>query len=266
MRTSVSIGALKLGLVCIAGLVLLGGCNRPVREAVEIGGATLGAGSAPMVDVVNPSGSVRVEVDERLTAPTVFARIRPAPGSQLEPELAAAAVSVTAEASSEGDREVLRVRAEPDPDAAETPRVHLVVRVPDTAGVTVRNAGGAVELIGVSGPLDVENGYAGRPGGRIEVRAGEPVRGPVRLTTSEGPVFYQAPFGSTGRFDIRSAHGPARFTAHSGTVEDVRVEESRWTGVLNGGQNPVELRSGRGLVRAHIIENPVTYAPDWFER
>lgn len=266
MRTFASISVVRLGAMCLVGLAFLGGCNRPVRESVQIGGASLSAGSAPAVEVVNPNGSVRVEVDGRLAEPMVFARIRPAPGSQLDPELAATFVSVSAEAADEGGREVLRVRAEDAPDAPESPRVQLVVRLPDTSGVTVRNARGPVELIGVSGPLDVESGYKGQAGGRVEVRAGEPMRVPVRLVTSDGPIFYQVPFGSTGVFDIRSEEGPARFLAHSGTVENVRIEGSRWTGVLNRGENPVELRSGRGLVRAHVIADPVSYVPNRFER
>lgn len=246
----------------LAAAWVLGGCSGPAKQEVEVGGAGLSAASRPVLDVTNRNGSVRVEVDPLLSQPVVRAQISPGAGSELKAKEAAEHAWIAAETVNEGGREVVRILAEPKEGSPETPRIHLLVLTPPTSGVTVRNAGGAIELIGVAGPIEVENGIGGGPGGRVEVRTDEIMTWPVTLTTTEGPVFYQVPPESTGRFDISTESGKARFVAKGGSVGGVLAAEDRWVGTLNRGENPVTLRSGDGFVRAMVRRDPVAYVPN----
>lgn len=255
-------GSWRSALAVLAAACMLGGCSGPVKQDIEVAGPGLSAAGRPALDITNRNGSVRVEVDPRLTQPVVQAKVRSASDSELKPKEAAEHVWVAAETVNEGGRQILRVLAEPKEGAPESPRIQLLIKIPPTSGVIVRNAGGPVELVGVGGPIEVENGIGGGPGGRIEVRTDEIMTYPVTLTTTDGAVFYQVPPASTGRFDILSEEGKARFVAEGGTVSDIQAAEDHWVGTLNRGDNPVILRSRSGYVRAMVRRDPIAYVPN----
>lgn len=90
---------------------------------------------------------------------------------------------------------------------------------------------------------------------------------PVSISTTEGSVLFQAGPGSAGRFDLSTGQGQAQFFALTGTVSEVQPGHDRYRGVLNGGENPVTLRSERGMVRVQILPNADSHGPDlWWDR
>jgi hypothetical protein len=95
----------------------------------------------------------------------------------------------------------------------------------------------------------------------IVVRTGQTMTEPVTLTTTKGDIYYQIPPPSTGVLDLLTLDGPAELRAEGGRLTDVRPTYSWWQGVLNGGTNPVVLRSGNGMVRVTVLDNAGTHVP-----
>jgi hypothetical protein len=84
---------------------------------------------------------------------------------------------------------------------------------------------------------------------------------PVTLTTTNGLVHYQITPESTARFEIESADGAAEIVANGGALTGVAPGQHRWTGVLNGGTNPVVLRTGDGTARVLVTKDAGEYRP-----
>jgi hypothetical protein len=249
--------------LAVAGMALgmLGGCGRGAKVAVPLSGMEIAPDFGPTVDVTNFRGSVTVIADERAVTPSVSAKVRPLDRTfPMKGKELAAKANITADSGLEGGRRLLRVVS--TPTGSDEVAVDLVVRVARTEGVRVRNTGGTVELVRVLGPITVINGVGGASGGDIVVRTGEVMTDHVTLTTTEGDVVYQVGPGSTGAYYLETDSGSAYFNAQMGTVTHVRPEPSKYRGVLNGGDNPITLRSGKGDVRAAVLENAGTYMPD----
>ncbi|MFN0132196.1 MAG: hypothetical protein ACKVW3_06650 [Phycisphaerales bacterium] len=244
-------------------LVVVGGCARTRSFDVPVLGERLPAELTTAVEVINWNGSVRVEADKRLAAPdvsaTIYRQSRKGPkGKDLN-----IAATIRAIASYDDGRRVLRVTGSPaSPERENDVSLVLTIRVPRSEGVTVRNAGGDVELVGVGGAIDVENGSGGLRGGDIVVRTGAAITSPVSLTSPQGLVHFQAGPGSSGTFDISSDSGPAEFVSKVGAVRGARPVPGHFRAVLNEGTNPVVLRAGTGTARAWIIANAGTIGPE----
>lgn len=252
-----------LGLALV-GVVVLGGCGRGARVSVPLSGVEIAPDFGPTVDVTNFRGSVRVVADERAKAPTVSARVRRLDRSlRIRDKELAQKANITADSVIEDGRRLLRVVTTPTGD--EEVAVDLVVRVATTEGVRVRNAGGAVILEGIDGPVTVINGVGGASGGDVTVRTGEAMTDHVNLVTTDGTVLYQVGPGSSGAFYLETDAGDAEFYAKIGRVTEARPNGSKYRAVLNGGDNPISLRSGRGDVRVVVIENAGTYGPDHWD-
>lgn len=237
-------------------LACAGGCGwRAKKVDVTMTGPELGRDSRPMVDVSNWNGSVEVIVSSRFKRADVRAKVRRASGADVGRRELARESAVTAQSTTEGGRPVLRVRSTtsiPDPTQG---RAELLIRLPACAGAVVRNSGGLVELRGVGGPITVENGVNNGPGGRVEIRTSEPLTDPVTVTTSEGTIYFQVGPNSAGRFDLLAEGGEAALDAQRGVIKFESYAKDRFVATLNGGENPVTLRSGRGVVYARVIDD-----------
>lgn len=227
------------------------------------------------LDIQNPRGSVRVEVDPTLERPVVRSTVRWAgAGTPLTGEHGAGAdgaavgwgesnpparVWAIPEAGPVG-RVALRVGAELAGGAPERTEVDITVRTPRCDGVRVSNAYGPVVLIGVGGAITVENGSGGRPGGRIELRTGRDIIDPVALVTTSGRVSAVLTPASRGEVDLYTEEGSASFIGDVGGISRVRPGPRRWRAVWNDGANPLVVRSERGDVRVLVVESPETYS------
>jgi hypothetical protein len=251
-------------LALLLPLAMLG-CNRGARVDAPIRGLEVAPDFGPTLDITNFRGSVRVEVDPRIKTPTVTARVRPDVRSfRTKKAELAAKVQVQADSAIENGRRVLRVTSAPTGEADDV-SVDLVVRVAASEGAHVRNTGGPVNLVRISGPISVINGLGGGDGGDVTVRTGSAMTAPVTLTTSQGNVLYQIGPGSSGDFDLQTDAGAAEFYAKIGRVAEARPEPTRYRGLLNDGNNPVSLRSGQGNVRVVVIQNADSYGPDLWD-
>jgi len=215
------------------------------------------------VDIRNANGSVTLTVDRSATEPKVYARPDGEPTALGAEAPGKDWVSARLEPQPEGP--VLIVVAE-HPDGADSGhRVDLTVTVPGCRSTTIRNAGGAVRVTGVGGSIDIQAGDAQSPGGDVLVRTAQPLRDAVTLETSSGRVQLSIGPDSVGNFTLETDSGEATFNGRRVRLSGVRAHDGWWRGVLNGGSNPVVLRSGEGPVHVSVVSNPesVSFA-SWF--
>lgn len=250
-------------LLLTASAAPLGCSGTPDQRRVllqDSTGAVLMA--APTLEIDNHSGTVTVIVDPRERQPSVTADIYPDAGlTKSLREDAAARSSFSAEVVQGEQGPVVRVRGGPPEGLQGRAELDLTVRLASCRGVTVHNSGGAVRLSNIAGPVLVENGIGGRSGGLIIVRTGEPVTDPVTLTTTEGDVYLQIPPSSTGRVDLLTLDGRAVFRAQGGRLSEVSPTATTYRAVLNRGENPLVLRSGRGMVRVTVLDAAGSHIP-----
>src|ERR1043165_8355032 len=132
--------------------------------------------------------------------------------------------------SMDDNRRLLKITGRPNFEAGSPVPVaiDLQVRLPRAWGIHVVNSGGEVELIGVGGPITIENGAPGQEGGDIQVRTGVPIKDAVNVRTTSGRVVYQVGPGSTGNFDLQTPSGTPEVTAEVGTLDKVSMQPDRW--------------------------------------
>lgn len=252
----------------VLGGMMLGGCAYRRGVAVPLKEPETGWPARSAIDVQNFHGSVTVVVDPTLDrivpSASAGARQNLLNGVQWRP---AEAVSVVMDVKEQNGGQVLVVRSGavwPDP---EDVWVDLTIRMPSCNGVIIWNRGGPVELVGVSGAVHVENGPldpipgrgAGRSDGRIELRTDAAMTEPVALVTTRGTVVYQVGPNSTGMFELVSGDRPTQFYCREVRPDQTTVKGNNLTVQLNGGHNPVMLRSDEGLVRAKVVEDAATF-------
>jgi len=231
-------------------------------KMIEIDGPPVTRGRFTALDVENQNGAVYIEASDRISEATIEWRISKGNKTEIrsygiDPSDGDSWVEAVHDAGP--DRSILRVTTLNAPlESGFHPRVDLIIRTPVCDGLLVRNSGGDVEISGVRGAITVENGFAGGQGGRVEVRAVEPMVEPVRLTSSAGPVYLLVPPGSKGTLDIQSLEGRAEFNTTFGRVTHVHPTEKHWTGIWNEGENRIELFSGKRDARVLVVEHPRT--------
>jgi hypothetical protein len=248
-------------LVAALAFVMPGCTGRPDYRSIKLTDASgLPLSAIPSVEVENGRGTVTVEIDPRITEPRVIGNVYPEPGStKTVREDATQGSTFSAEVVQTDGRPVVRVHGAPP--ESQGAAVEITVRLPACWGVTVHNAGGAVRLVGVAGPIVVENGAGGGPGGMVIVRTGETMTDAVTLTTTSGDIYYQIPPSSTGKMDLLSLDGEAELRAQGGRLTEVVPTYSWYRGVLNAGQNLVTLRSGKGMVRVTVLDHAGKHVP-----
>lgn len=249
--------------LAVAALAVGGCTGTPEWRSVELKDASGGPlTGTPSIEVENARGVVTVTIDPKIKTPEVRGYIYPQP-EMTKPmrEEAANDSSFNVQVVEANGRPLVKVHGAPPPNADESAAVEITVRLPACWGVTVRNAGGAVRLAGVAGPITVENGAGSGVGGMVIVRTGQTMTDAVTLTTTSGDIYYQIPPTSTGRMDLKSLKGPATLRAEGGRLTQVLPTYSWYQGVLNGGENPVTLRSGKGMVRVTVLDNAASHVP-----
>ncbi len=227
---------------------LLSGCSStfPQVRTYEVP-----PGQAIGVDIENSAGRVEVRAGEQYETITVDAARRVAWGPKREKRQARAEeVSLVQSAVEEGPggRLVLRVRAESLDPRATDHSIDLRVTLPRVDGARVRNSGGVVELVGVGGALQIESGD------HIVVRTDRALDEPVALVTERGNVYLQSPPGTRGRIELESEEGDVEISSAE-SIQDVLVRPGMYHGVLNGGVNPILIRTGKGDVRLLVRED-----------
>ncbi len=251
-----------LGLAAVVAVSALGGCKAPKSKRIAIAGPAVAAGAAVGLDVQNQNGGVKVVVTSWRPEPVVVARTRTGGRVAIEGENAQAWIA--AESVDQDGRSVLRVLASPAEGGAGEP-VDLVIFVPRCDGLTVRNAGGPVEVVGVAGAVDVESGGAGMPGGWIRVRSDRPVTAPVRLITDEGTIVCVVTPDSAGKISMNAPHGSAKIFAPETVLLGAQVSQTAISATLNGGSNDIVLHTANGDAQLIVREKPESYLTPRFK-
>ncbi|MBX3363470.1 MAG: DUF4097 family beta strand repeat protein [Phycisphaeraceae bacterium] len=232
------------------------------RYRVVVEGPRISANALAGVDIVNPKGPVRVIVDPSLRRAAVDARPIPRNGAdRRELERLREALAVSAESYVDDVRNVLRVRsAYRNPD--ENARIELTVYIPSCGGVMIRNADGHVELIGVSGDINVHSGVLGQtPGGSIMLVTETPVHGPLKLATTSGNIDIVMPSTSSGEYEVSTSEGRVQMQLIGGAISHSQSAATRWTGILNKGVHLCQVETMRGNVRVRLVDAPIEYRP-----
>mgnify|MGYP001321631575 CR=1 FL=1 len=248
--------SLLLGLAVVAAATSLAGCKAPKSKRIAIAGPAVVAGGAVGLDVQNQNGGVRVVVDSGRPEAVVVARTRS--GGRVVTEGEGAHAWIAAESVDQDGRSVLRVLATPTEEGSDDP-VDLVIFMPRCDGLIVRNAGGPVELVGVSGAVDVESGGAGRPGGWIRLRSDHAIASPVRLITDEGTVVCIVTPDSAGRISMNAPHGSAKIFAPQTVLLGAQVSQTAISATLNGGSNDIVLHTASGDAQLIVRDKPESY-------
>ncbi|MBX3357399.1 MAG: hypothetical protein KF745_03125 [Phycisphaeraceae bacterium] len=248
--------------VCVG--VMAVGCS--LRRGIEPQVATPAEGWSPntAIDVRNFHGSVTVIVDPLVTnlVPNVVAGAKPPPDSMMDSRGTETVNVVFEWLEQEGGR-VLKVRSGTTwHDPAEV-WADITLRVPSCSGAMIWNRGGPVELIGVTGAIQVDNGRFADSSGPIRVRTDKPVTSPVALTTEEGTVLLQIPTASMGMFELASGEGSVELASTTIRPNFVTSDGQTTRAQINGGTNAILLRSYKGTVCAMVIENPESYTNKW---
>ena len=245
-----------LALAAVVVAMALAGCKAPKSKRIAIAGPAVVAGAAVGLDVQNQNGGVKVVVDSKRSEAVVVARTRS--GGRVIAEGENAHAWIAAESVDQEGRSVLRVLSAPAEGGTDQP-VDLVIFVPRCDGLTVRNAGGPVEVVGVSGAVDVESGGAGRPGGWIRVRSDHPVSSPVRLITDEGSIVCIVTPDSAGRISMNAPHGSAKIFAPQTVLLGAQVSQTAISATLNGGSNDIVLHTAAGDAQLIVRDRPESY-------
>lgn len=119
------------------------------------------------------------------------------------------------------------------PDQGGPMNVEIVVH--SLANVTVRNSGGIVSIVNVSGAVDVANGTAERTGDAITVSTKHMLTSPVSLGTDRGAVTLSLPSGSAGQLNVRGQPMRVNVFARNENLTQVRLGEGTYTAVANDG-------------------------------
>lgn len=161
---------------------------------------------------------------------------------------------------------VLRVRSDTDHSEFHDHHVRLVVRTPRIDGLRIVNRDGYIEVVDASGAIEIENHTGG-----IQFRSSKPMTDAVQVLSTDTNVWYQVPAGSRGDVVLETLSGRAiyrnaltesnrTYTTQSQDGTDGSVIRT----VLDGGDNPVNIRTNRGDVRLLIMEDPVGYKRNFY--
>lgn len=245
-----------LSLCLLVCALLLAGCQRSSSFSVRVEGLKVPREYPIWLDVSNWNGEVQVVANDRYAQPEVRARVRAlSDAAPRSAEDLRRTVRVRAISSEEAGRRVLRVVGEAAVSPSPPVALDIQVRLPRSSGVRVLNGGGAVELVGIAGPIDVQNGSPGKPGGSIDIRTGRAITEPVTLITQNGTIQYLVGPGSTGRIEATTTDGMPFVDARVGTVSGVSYQGNLWRGNLGDARNPVLLRTHKGDARILVLEN-----------
>jgi hypothetical protein len=264
----------------LAALIpILGGCiqlrvpnDQPKVKPVETsgplkvvaGGTRITYRSLAGAQITNPMGAVIVEVDPTLARAVVEADAEfPAglPGAARDAYRKALAITALGELTD--SRVELVVSLSIAEGVEPVYPVRLVVRTPSCDQAIVRNVRGDVEMVGVSGAINIHSGVIGaEPGGDVRIRTDSPVRGPVKIATTGGDITLYFPPQSEGDFRMSTLDGRVSVIAGVARLTRSQHKPGEWTGVMNSGKNEFLIETMKGNIALRVDqENWATQAP-----
>ena len=139
------------------------------------------------------------------------------------------------------------------------PPVDLTIYIPQCDGIEVRNAGGKVVIVGVTGVINVESGTNIKEGGPIEIRTDLSQLESIHATSNHGHVTLVTGPDSAGTIELIAPRGKTSFSSRFGIVNHSMPSKGHWTGIWNDGTNQIRLNADDGDATVMVVENPVMY-------
>ena len=146
---------------------------------------------------------------------------------------------------------VLQVRTWSDGPEPHFQRAHLTINVPGAENVRVQTTRGRVYAIDIQGAVDIST-----TGGDVRVMTNWAMRDAVTITNEDGDIDYRVRGDSTGDFVAETADGQVRSRVRRGVFDITEQRGHRMIATLNGGGNPIHLKTVEGDVRVAVVHNP----------
>lgn len=146
----------------------------------------------------------------------------------------------------------LQVRTFTDHPEPHFQRAHLHITLQEADGVFVRTTNGKVHARGVQGRVDITT-----TNGDVRVMSNYPMRQAVTIVNHRGNIDYRVRGESTGLIDGETVRGRVIHRARQGRmIVNNGTNQSRLHAQLNGGENPINLRTTDGDIRIAVVRNP----------
>ncbi len=204
---------------------------------------------APLFGVIieNASGNVEVITDPSIKVPEVRAKVY---GNDEREHRKAGTVPAWIAASIEKYEDINTLQVLAADPSEEKRSVDIRVVVPATAFVTVNNAHGTVELMNVSGALQVNNGVATGKGGRVIIRTDKPIKDGAIIRVRGGDATLAFGTGSAGPIDAKARSVNIRTPANA--ARGVVSDRENYTGELGTLGKPLVLRVPDGTLTLFV--------------
>ena len=277
VRTLTGLLAITLAVMLISttGCKRMGGVKarlvaKQLAHSVPINGQPITVGQFTAVDVENPWGDVIIDANSKHEYAMVEFRVRKERWARFE--MARAGIEfdpvgewfygeyITPE-DTLNQVGTLVIRPSDLTIDGFRPPVDIKISIPRCDGARVRSTRGKIQITGVSGTVDIENGDDNTPGGEIVIRTSDSTLEEIAAISSQGDVYVVTTPNNAGRFDIRAPFGDAFFRSRYGYMDEVMPEKTRWTGVWNDGSNAIDLQADRGDAGVFVVENPARFKP-----
>ncbi len=135
-------------------------------------------------------------------------------------------------------------------------RIDLHIQMPSLNGVEIRNSGGLVELVNISGAVRVHNQM-----GPIDVRTSYPLADEITLTTTRGNIYLQCPPGSSASVDMLTLDGVVSFRDKVDESSGTHASDTgNLTAFMGAGGNEVLCRTDEGNIYVWMMDNPLAYS------
>ena len=150
--------------------------------------------------------------------------------------------------------EIVVVRANSSGTETVLGRANVRIETPELGAVRIRTSRGDVQVLENRGSIDIVTSH-----GNVSVATPWSMRDSVSIMNREVDVEYRVRGESTGLFDLETVGG----------VVSTRCRYGRWMGadpenradrviaVLNGGDNPIVIRTSDGDIDVAIVSDPV---------
>jgi hypothetical protein len=208
-------------------------------------------------DVENFAGNVTIRADRKVTSTVIEARRGGSHGFGRREESDAALKEINWTATlepREGGGDKLVVRSSTQSAEPHFLRLDLEILTPAIDTVKVRSTRGDVVVIENQGVVDIETTR-----GDVRMMTPWPMTGPITILTSDGSIDYRVRGESKGAFDCESHGGEVRQRCLFGKwlALDASNNQERLHAVLNGGTNPVVLRTSGKNIRVAVVADPI---------
>lgn len=263
------IALFTLGSAILPGCTRMGGLRarmaaNELAHQVAIEGDPITVGRLNAIIIDNPYGKVKVYAKSMHEEARIYFRVDKERqlrwrSARMGLDFDPTGEYFTAVHSNSGELSILTITPTDLTIEGYRPPVDLTVYIPQCDGLDIRNAGGKVIIVGVSGAINVESGTSILKGGNIEIRTDKAQLESIHATTNNGHVsLYTGPH-SAGTIELIAPRGKTSFNSRFGVVDQSMPSKGYWTGIWNNGTNEIRLSSDDGDATVMVVENPVMY-------